>query len=163
MTIGGPIRKALLTVHIVSSVGMLGAVAAFLVLAVVGLGAKNAAVYSAMDLVTGYAVVPLAWASLLIGILQSLATPWGLFRHYWILIKLALTTLALAVLLLQVGPIRLLAELPPETLLGEQWTSTRFSTVLHAGGGLAVLLLATVLSVYKPRGLTRYGWNRLNA
>lgn len=163
MTIGGPLRKALLTMHIVSTVGMLGAVAAFLVLAIVGLGAHDAAVYSSMDLLTGYAIVPLAWASLLIGILQSLATPWGLFRHYWIVIKLVLTVLALVVLLLQVGPIRMLAELPPEILVADEWTSTRFSTVLHAGGGLAVLFLATALSVFKPRGLTRYGWNRLNA
>lgn len=162
MTIGGPLRKALLTMHIVTSVGMPGAVAAFLVLAMVGLSANEPAVYSAMELITRYAIVPLAWASLLTGISQSLTTPWGLFRHYWILVKLALTVLALVVLLLQVEPIRLLAELPPELLVRDEWTSTRFSTILHAGGGLAVLILATVLSVYKPRGLTRYGWNRLN-
>jgi hypothetical protein len=29
--------------------------------------------------------------------------------------------------------------------------------IVHAGGGLVVLLLATLLSVYKPRGLTRRG------
>ena len=163
MTLGGPLRKALLTLHIVSSVGMLGAVAAFLVLAIMGLGAQQYAAYPAMDLITTYAVVPLAWASLLIGVVQSLATPWGLFRHYWIVIKLALTVLALVVLLLQTAPIRLLAELQPDVLAGAEWASTRFSTVLHATGGIAVLLLASVLSVYKPRGLTRYGWNRLNA
>ena len=94
MRIGGPLRKALLTMHIVSSVGMLGAVAAFLVLAMVGLSANEPAVYSAMDLITRYALVPLAWASLLIGLLQSLATPWGLFRHYWIVAKLVLTVLS---------------------------------------------------------------------
>ncbi|WP_245299299.1 hypothetical protein [Sinorhizobium sp. GL28] len=36
----------------------------------------------------------------------------------------------------------------------------RRSLVVHAAGGLAVLLVATMLSVYKPRGLTRYGWRR---
>lgn len=163
MTIGGPLRKMLLTLHIVSSVGMLGAVAAFLVLAVVGLGAREPTVYLAMDLMTTYSIVPLAWASLLIGILQSLATPWGLFRHYWIVIKLALTVLALVVLLLQTDSIRLLSAVPPETLYAGEWTSARFSTVLHASGGLMVLLLAAALSVYKPRGLTRYGWNLLNS
>jgi hypothetical protein len=163
MTIGGALRKALLTLHIISSVGMLGAVAAFLVLAMVGLIANEAGAYYAMDLVTGYAIVPLAWATLVIGVLQSLATPWGLFRHYWIVVKLVLIVLSLAVLLLQVGPISLLAELPPEILFRDEWTSTRLSTVLHAGGGLALLTLATVLSVFKPRGLTRYGWNRLNS
>jgi len=29
--------------------------------------------------------------------------------------------------------------------------------VVHAGGGLLVLLVPMILSVYKPRGMTRYG------
>ena len=29
--------------------------------------------------------------------------------------------------------------------------------LLHAGGGLLVLLVAVTLSVYKPWGMTRYG------
>ena len=33
----------------------------------------------------------------------------------------------------------------------------------HSIGGLVVVLLATVLSVHKPRGLTRYGWRRQRA
>jgi hypothetical protein len=32
--------------------------------------------------------------------------------------------------------------------------------VVHAAGGLAVLLIPAVLSVYKPPGLTRYGWRK---
>lgn len=31
------------------------------------------------------------------------------------------------------------------------------TAVLHAGGALLVLLVATVLSIFKPRGMTRYG------
>jgi hypothetical protein len=34
------------------------------------------------------------------------------------------------------------------------------SPVLHAGAALVLLLVATTLSVYKPRGLTRYGWRK---
>lgn len=30
----------------------------------------------------------------------------------------------------------------------------------HSIGGLIVLLVATILSVYKPRGVTRYGWRK---
>ena len=84
----------------------------------------------------------------------------GLIRHYWVLIKLILTIFVVVVLWLQLGNIRLLASLPPETLLAAGWATTKFSMVLHSGGGLAVLLGATILSVYKPAGLTRYGWNR---
>ncbi len=32
--------------------------------------------------------------------------------------------------------------------------------MLHAGGALLLLLLATVLGLYKPRGITRYGWRK---
>jgi hypothetical protein len=31
------------------------------------------------------------------------------------------------------------------------------SPVVHAGGALLLLLVAATLSVYKPRGMTRYG------
>jgi hypothetical protein len=36
----------------------------------------------------------------------------------------------------------------------------RMSPVIHAAGGLLVLLLPVVLSLYKPRGLTPYGWRK---
>ena len=143
MTAGASLRRLLLTLHIASSVGLLGAVAAFLLLAAVGVASEEP-----------------GWASLLIGTLQSLVTPWGLIRHYWVVIKLGLTALALVVLLLQTETIRLLSDLPAATLASPAWAPARSSMVLHAGGGLLVLLLATVLSVYKPRGLTPYGWNR---
>jgi hypothetical protein len=32
--------------------------------------------------------------------------------------------------------------------------------LFHPGLGLVVLLAITVLNVYKPRGLTRYGWRK---
>jgi len=34
------------------------------------------------------------------------------------------------------------------------------SPTLHAALALVVLLAATVLAVYKPRGMTRYGWRK---
>ena len=106
-----------------------------------------------MELTTSYVIVPFAVASLLIGVVNALATPWSLVRHYWVLFKLALTGVATIFLLLESRLISYRAdvaasmadprELPPE--------------FLHPGGGLLVLLLATVLAVYKPRGMTRYG------
>jgi hypothetical protein len=47
-----------------------------------------------------YVIAPLAVSALLTGLVISLGTPWGLFRHYWVLISLGLTTLATFVLLL---------------------------------------------------------------
>jgi hypothetical protein len=34
------------------------------------------------------------------------------------------------------------------------------SPMLHAALALLVLLVATVLAVYKPRGMTPYGWRK---
>lgn len=34
--------------------------------------------------------------------------------------------------------------------------------MLHAAGGLLALLVPVALSVYKPRGMTRYGWRKQN-
>ena len=159
---GPRLRKLALTAHVAASVGWLGAVAAFLALAVAGLGSRDVqtvrAAYVAMDLTARFVVVPLAIASLATGMVQSLGTPWGLFRHYWVLIKLLVTALATAVLLAQVGPIGHLAEAAREGALpGAGFREARLSLVVHAGGGLVVLLVPLALSVYKPRGVTRYG------
>ena len=48
-------------------------------------------------------LVPLAHASLLTGVAISLGTPWGLFKHYWVLTKLAITLVATLVLLVYMG------------------------------------------------------------
>lgn len=160
MTFAAPWRKLILTLHVISSVGFMGAVAAFLALATVGATTGDPlvarAVYIAMSVVTWYVIVPLAAASFLIGVIQSLSTPWGLFRYYWVIIKLVLTLLVAVVLALQTSTINALAS----AALGGDLTGlggARFSVILHGTGGLAVLTIATVLSVYKPRGMTRYG------
>ena len=83
MTMPPRLRKFALTLHVTSSVGLLGAIGAFLVLAVSGLTSQNVqtvcAVYPAMQLIARFVVVPLAFASLLTGFIQSLGTRWGLF------------------------------------------------------------------------------------
>jgi hypothetical protein len=85
-------------------VGWLGAVAGFLALAVAGLTSQDAqtvrAAYVTMELTGWFVLVPLALASLLTGLVQSLGTTWGLFRHYWVLAKLLINVFATIVLLL---------------------------------------------------------------
>lgn len=156
------VRKAVLVAHITSSVGWLGAVVVFLVLAVVGVSSDEPqtvrAAYVAMDLAASYAVVPLAIASVVIGIVQSLGSHWGLLRHYWVVIKLVVTVVATVVLLLQLASIRQLAKLASAGRVASgQASDARSSLVVHSGGGLLVLLVPTLLSVYKPRGVTRRG------
>jgi hypothetical protein len=159
------LRKFALTAHVASSVGTLGAVAGFLALAVAGLTSKDSqvirAVYLAMELIAWYVIVPLVLASLVTGLVQSLGTPWGLFRHYWVVAKLLLNVLVTIVLLLQLELIGYLADVSAETMLSSaDLRALRMSPVVHAAGGLLVLLVPVVLSLYKPRGLTPYGWRK---
>jgi hypothetical protein len=154
MTYG--LRKFALTAHVTSSVGLLGSIAAFLALAVAGLTVQDEqmlrAAYPAMAL-----IVPLTFASLLTGLIQSLGTPWGLFRHYWVLVKLLLTVLAAVVLLVKMELIGDAARLAAETTLSRaDLRAAGIQLVVHAVGGLLVLFVPAVLSVYKPPGVTWY-------
>jgi hypothetical protein len=165
MTMTPGLRKFALTAHVTSSVGTLGAVAGFLALAVAGLTSTDSevvrAAYLAMELTAWYVIVPLVLASLVTGLVQSLGTPWGLFRHYWVVAKLLLNVLVTIVLLLQLELIGYLADVPAETMLSSaDLRGLRVSPVIHAAGGLLVLLVPVALSLYKPRGLTRYGWRK---
>lgn len=146
-------RKLLLTLHVVTSVGFIGAVAAFLALAIVGLDGA-AAIYLALPIVTWWVIVPLAAAALLVGMVSSVATPWGLLRHYWVAVKLVLTLIALVVLLLQTRTIDRLAMMAQAGQIGPASLEGQSAMVLHGSGGLAVLLVMALLSVFKPRGVT---------
>ena len=167
MIMASRLRKVALTAHVTCSVGLLGGVAAFLVLAVTGLISSEAqvvrAVYIGMKLLAWSVVLPLVLAALLTGLIQSLGTEWGLFRHYWVIAKLALTGITLAVLLVQMGGIDHLADMAAtSTFAGSDLLMLRRSTVVHASGGLLVLLLPVALSVFKPKGMTGYGRHRLH-
>ena len=164
MTMSPRLRKFGLTAHVISSVGWLGAVAVFLVLAIAGLTSQDAqtvrAAYLATELITWFALVPLAFTTLLTGLIQSLGTPWGLFRHYWVLGKLLLTVIGTIVLLLYTQTVGHIADIAATTESIADLRELGTSPVLHAGAALVVLLIATVLAVYKPRGMTRYGWRK---
>lgn len=163
MAMPSVLRKVTLTAHIASSVGWLGSVAAFLALAVVGLTSQNdqqvRGAYLAMEVMGWYVIVPLAFASLLTGLVQSLGTAWGLLRHYWVLAKLALTVVAAFLLLLHMQVVEHMAHAAARTnLSGSDLSGMRVQLVFDAAAAVAVLLTTTALSVYKPRGITLYGW-----
>lgn len=167
MTMTPGLRKLMLTAHITSSVGLLGAIAAFLALSVAGLTSRDEqmvrAAYRAMELSARLVIVPLALASLLDGLIQALGTPWGLFRHYWVLAKLLLTVFATIVLLIKLELIGTAAQLAAETTLPRaDLRAAGIELVVPAGGGLLVLLVPMTLSVYKPWGATRYGLRMLH-
>jgi hypothetical protein len=104
-------------------------------------------------------LVPLAFASLLSGLVQSLGTSWGLARHYWVLAKLLINVVTTVVLLLYLPTFAAMAAVAAEPR-ADLAAVRNHSPVIHAGAATVLLLLAAALSVYKPRGLTRYGWRR---
>ncbi len=105
-----------------------------------------------------YVLVPFSVASLITGLIQGLWGRWGLLRHYWVLVKLLMNLFATGLLLLYTQPLGVLADRAAAmTELGVVTLEQRLSPVVHAGAALLLLVVAVVLSVYKPRGLTRYG------
>ena len=102
--------------------------------------------------------MPLAIAALLTGLVMSLGTHWGLFRHYWVLISLALTTLCTVVLVLHMPTVSAMAKLA-QSVDGADLRALG-GDLFHPAVGLLVLLAITVLNVYKPAGLTPYGWRK---
>ena len=160
------VRKFALTAHITFSVGWIGAVVAFLALVVAGMTSQEApmlrAAWIAMELTGWFAIVPLALASLLSGLVMSLGTKWGLFRHYWTLFSLVLTILATVVLLVNMQTVSFFAGNAAETDRADMGglRGGLPGELLHAGVGLLVLLVIQVLNVYKPQGMTPYGWRK---
>lgn len=156
-------RKLALTAHVASSVGWLGAVVVFLGLAVVGLTGQDVqtvrGAYVVMEPAAVFVLVPFAFASLLTGLVQSLGTQWGLFRHYWVVFKLLITVIATGILLLYLRTFRYMAGVAADPS-SDLAMVRNVSPALHAGLALVVLLCATVLAVFKPRGVTRYGWRK---
>ena len=116
------------------------------------------AAWTGMEVVGWFAIVPLAILSLLTGLVMSLGTKWGLFRHYWVVISFALTLFSVVVLLLHMPTVTSTADLARvadgptlESLGGD---------LFHPSIGLVVLLIVQVLNIYKPQGLTKYGWRK---
>ena len=161
------LRKVALTAHVTSSVGWFGAVVAFLALALAGMTSQDTllvrAAYLVMGVITWGVIVPLALISLLTGVVSSLFTRWGLFRYYWVLLKLVITVLATLILLVHTQPIDLLVGATAKTaVLSPDLSGAQHEMVIASAAALGVLLVLTVLSVYKPRGMTPYGQRKVS-
>jgi uncharacterized membrane protein len=164
MVMAPRLRKLVLTLHVTSTVGWLGAVVVFLAIAVIGLTSRDAqtarAAYLLMEPAAWLVLVPLSLASLLTGLVQSLGTIWGLFRHYWVLFKLLITVVANIVLVTYMETFRAMAGVAADPSADLEMVRNP-SPLLHAALALLALVVATVLAVFKPRGMTRYGQRKL--
>ena len=160
MTFTPALRKFTFTTHVTSSVGWMGAVLVFLALAAIGLTSDDdvtvRGAYLVMAPAAWFVLVPLAHASLLSGIALSLGTTWGLFRHYWVALKLGITLFSTVILMIYMGTFRQMAGVAADPIV-ELGLVRNPSPMVHAILALILLLVATGLAVYKPFGMTPNG------
>jgi hypothetical protein len=151
----------MLTTHITFSVGWIGTVVAFLALAIAGLIGNDQLVrasYIAMEVIAWFVIIPFCLASLLTGLVQAIGTQWGLFKHYWIVVKLVLTVIATVILLLHMKPISYLGDVATQKFISyDELRSLRVRILADAGAAIFVLLAITTVSVYKPWGKIQFG------
>jgi hypothetical protein len=160
------IRKLVLTIHVVVSVGWIGIEAGLLALGLTGLYTRDPevlrAAYIAIGLFGGIFVVPASIGTLVTGVLLSVGTPWGLFRHYWIVAKFVVTVALVAGGIfvlnqkLQEAAARV-SGVPINTLTSADVGTLRFQIIAAVSVALLLLVTATTLSVYKPWGKTWFG------
>ena len=152
----------MLAVHILCSIGWIGAALAYLAL---GLAAQLSqepttvrAAWIGMELIGWPVLAPLGGLAWLTGVLLSAVTPWGLLRHYWVVIALVLTTVALVVMVLHLPTVTAAAAI---ARTGDAAATVGLGgDVLHPAAGLVVLVVVAILNIYKPRGLTPRGQRR---
>jgi hypothetical protein len=150
-------RKVVLLVHIVASVALVGEVWGLVLLnlsaTLTGDAALAHAAYRLMTPLVFAGGIPLSFISLLSGIVLGLGTRWGVLRHFWVAAKLVLLIATILVGALLSNP----EDLAAATLNGAAPGAARqWGQVAAVGGQLLMLLTATALSVFKPRGLPRF-------
>ena len=145
--------------HEVGTVGMMGAVAAQLIMAVHAQGLPDleyAAVRQSILLVSEWLLLPSLCVVLLSG-LWAMAAHSPYHNADWAWIKLGMTALVLEGTLIAVqGPAKQAAELSLRIAAGEAELGAQLQDALRheQGGAVVVLLLATaniVLAVWRPR------------
>lgn len=153
------VRKGVLAIHILFAVGWVGGVIAYLALVAGAWRSSSSqmlrAAWIGMELIGWYVLVPLAIGTLVTGIVMGVGTHWGLFRYYWVVFSLVLTIIAAGVLFGHMPTVSSVADIANAS--PDPAREALFGEVLHAGGGLIVLLCVLGLNVFKPPGLTPYG------
>lgn len=160
-------RKAVLTVHFVASVSWMAIIAVQAVQAVLSAAARSAerdammlrSLYEAQYAIDELFLGKISFLVLFSGLVLELATPWGLWRHRWIVVKFAitLTVMALPLLTYKATLDRGYAMLL-DGRAAEEINDALGVVGMLPGLGISPLLvlLAAILSMYKPWGPTRF-------
>jgi hypothetical protein len=147
LRLGAPVRRALLTCHIIAGVGLLGSVAVVLAINVRAASTADAELaassYELLAMLTLLFGIPLSLIALATGVLLGLSSHWGVLRRAWVATKLALLIGVLLVGALVLGPGT------DAMRTGDGGAEARL--IGGATYDVAALMLATGLSVFKPR------------
>lgn len=139
-----PYRKPLLLVHVIASVGLLGATSSSLLLAIAAGGDRD--VYELISLQSAVFGIPLSFIALGTGLALGAATKWGTLRYWWTALKLGLLVGVILNGALMIGPTT------ARLIDGEGSSGT---LIAAAAGSVTMMALSVALSVYKPAGRIR--------
>lgn len=153
-----PLRTALLTLHIIVSVGWNGVAFCQLVLA------STAAIdpdlrhpaYELMHVIDRTLNIPLALLTLITGVVLSVKTRWGLLRHWWIVVKLSITVVAV----ISGGAVirtLIVASAKHSATAAAGYPAQTVALVVCGTVMNLLFITATVLSTTKPWGRTPRG------
>ena len=136
-------RRAVLSLHIVGGVGLLGVCAVIVLAHVRALTMTDP--QPAYDLLVSTPLlgIPLSFLSLVTGVILGLSSKWGVLRYGWVTVKLVLNLSVIVVGALVLGP--------QTAAMADGSGGSQAALVLGSAYDVAALLLATGLSVYKPR------------
>ncbi|MEV0241968.1 DUF2269 domain-containing protein [Streptomyces sp. NPDC050674] len=149
-----PARRAALVVHVTVSACWLGLLALGTTAATTGSPVTVEASVRAMKLFADWLLLPVAFLTLLSGVLLSLGTKWGLARYRWVYTKfwLTLATTTATVFALRPGVNTAVLAVSAGGPLPDAG-DVLFGPVVS----LSAYVFMTVISVLKPWGLTRRG------
>jgi Predicted integral membrane protein (DUF2269) len=140
------LRRAVLSVHIVASVGLLGTCAALVALNVRAATTADATLAAATyELLTMFSLlfgIPLSFASLASGLALGLGSKWGVLRYRWVTAKLLLNVSVIVAGAVVLGP--------QTAAMVDGAGGSEVALVLGNIYDVLALGLATSLSVYKP-------------
>jgi hypothetical protein len=154
------LRKSLLTLHLVTSIGWMGSDLCLVVLGWVGLRTSDPGLRRAAYLVLAplgtWLAVPLSLLALVTGILLGLGTRWGLFRYVWVVVSLVMTLAMAALVLLVLNPaLHGAAHQAADRASGIPDAAARRQLVIAPTVAFVLLSTVAVINVFKPWGRIR--------
>jgi hypothetical protein len=160
-------RKSVMVLHAITGIGWMGVDIALFVLLITARTTDDATLvvsgFNAIRIIVPVAVPPLSLGILVTGLILGWGTPWGLVRHWWVLVKLILSLIMTVLVFLSLVPaassIPVLSATPMSADavragLGSLPTQLMFPPIVS----FLMLGVATILSIFKP--WRRTPWSR---